>query len=537
MLTDFRALFSIHLNGVWRRRWWGLLIAWIFCIAGWLVVSTLPNRYNAEARVYVDTDSLLRPLLTGLTVSPNIDQQIAVMQRTLLSRPMLEQLARMTDLDLLVNSPIEREEMITSLTARIAIRPQALRNFFSISFTDPEPQTAHRVVQSLLTLFVETNLGVNRRDMQTAQGFLDTQIKEYERRLQEAERRLAEFKQVNIDRLPQSGSFAATAAALTAQRQQLARDLESARIRRENVRRQLATTPQFLQVDTTPQIVIGGTAETNPLLARIQEQERNLDQLLLRFTAQHPDVIATRRIIEQLKKQHEEEEKVAASRNADRAAGRPVTDNRPRATVPNPLYDQLRLRLVEEENNVQTMEQRLRETDVEVEKQRSIARSVPEVEAEYANLNRDYGIIRKNYEELLSRRETSRISQAVDDKRDTVQFRVIDPPRVPTIPSFPNRILFMAGVLGVGIVAGIGFALGLSLLSDAFPNTARLRQVFNLPVLGSVTALVSPSERRRRLAGTLGFGAICVLLIMAFGGMMLLLDRMPFGLGFALDLA
>jgi len=83
----------------WRRRWWGVVVAWLVCIVGWTWVMTIPDRYQASARVYVDTQSLLQPLLAGLAVQPSVNQQITMMTRQLVSRPTLEKVARMTDLD------------------------------------------------------------------------------------------------------------------------------------------------------------------------------------------------------------------------------------------------------------------------------------------------------------------------------------------------------------------------------------------------------------------------------------------------------
>ncbi|MFN0000576.1 MAG: Wzz/FepE/Etk N-terminal domain-containing protein, partial [Burkholderiaceae bacterium] len=87
-------------RGMWRHRWPAMLVAGLVAVAGIVVVLAVPDKYEASARIYVDTQSILQPLMAGMTVAPNIDQQVAMLSRTLISRPNVEKLVRMADLDL-----------------------------------------------------------------------------------------------------------------------------------------------------------------------------------------------------------------------------------------------------------------------------------------------------------------------------------------------------------------------------------------------------------------------------------------------------
>src|SRR5689334_454210 len=108
------------LRGMWHRRWIGVGTAWIVAIIAVAVVYKIHEKYEASARVYVDTESLLRPLLAGLVIQPNLDQQVALMSRTLISRPNVEKLIRMADLDLRT-SPSGREELVDKVTKTIKL--------------------------------------------------------------------------------------------------------------------------------------------------------------------------------------------------------------------------------------------------------------------------------------------------------------------------------------------------------------------------------------------------------------------------------
>src|SRR6476646_9921819 len=182
------------LRGIWHRRWIGLAVAWLAAIIGVAVVYKIPEKYEASARVYVDTESLLRPLLAGLAIQPNLDQQVALMSRTLISRPNVEKLIRMSDLDLQTRTNAEREDLVDAITKSIRLEGNVAQNLYVISYRDSNPTQARKVVQSLLTIFVESSLGDKRQDTQAAVKFLDDQIKGYEKNLRASENKIKEFR-------------------------------------------------------------------------------------------------------------------------------------------------------------------------------------------------------------------------------------------------------------------------------------------------------------------------------------------------------
>ncbi len=139
--------------------------------------------------------------MAGLAVQPNIDQQIAMLSRTLISRPNVEKLITMADLDLGVERAEQREALITRLSSGPAhpVRSTATTSSRCLTPT-PEPERAQRVVQSLLSLFVESGLGSKRQDADAARRFIEEQIRSYEQKLTEAENRVKEFRLRNMAR-------------------------------------------------------------------------------------------------------------------------------------------------------------------------------------------------------------------------------------------------------------------------------------------------------------------------------------------------
>ena len=169
----------------------------------------MPDQYEASARVYVDTSSVLRPLLEGIAINTgDTRQKIFLMTRTLLSRPNLEKVMRMTDLDLQATTEAEKDEIVDELKETIRFSGTSRENLYTISYENDSPDLAKLVVKSLLTIFMESNLGEVRKDQDSATQFLEQQKAEYERRMRELENELTRFKQRNLTLLPEgSGGY------------------------------------------------------------------------------------------------------------------------------------------------------------------------------------------------------------------------------------------------------------------------------------------------------------------------------------------
>ena len=200
-MDSVRVMLSQYLRAAWRRRWMGVIVAWLVCGMGWVGVYTIPNQFESGARLFVDADAVLTPLLRGLAADSAPTTQLEILQRTLLSRPNMEKLVSKTDLDLTLNSPSDRERLLTRLAAEIKVMPQT-KNLFTITYRDKSPKLAHDVVQTLLTIFVESATGGSRSDMENARRFLERQIQSYEQQLRAAEKRRADFRARYIEILP-----------------------------------------------------------------------------------------------------------------------------------------------------------------------------------------------------------------------------------------------------------------------------------------------------------------------------------------------
>ncbi|PZP96716.1 MAG: chain length-determining protein [Variovorax paradoxus] len=498
---------STFAKGAWKHRWWGLLAAWVVAIIGSAVVLRIPDKYEASARIFVDTQSILKPLMSGLAVQPNVNQQVVMLSRTLINRPNVEKLVRMADLDLNIDSPAARERLIDTLMSTLEIRGAGRDNLYTITYRDSVPPRAQKVVQSLVSIFVESSLGDSRKDTAAAQKFISEQIRMYETRLEEAETRLKEFRLRNIELQSTAGpDVASRIGELGAQYNNAKLELVEAERARDSAKRQLES--ERAQVAKAAK---SGDAErlfpTPEIDGRLTEQKRNLDNLLQRYTEQHPDVTATRRSIKELEEQKSKE--VEALRKA--AVSDPITGSNSSLAV-----QELGRLLATAEVRVASLSARVAEFGARYARAQEQAKTAPQIEAEYAQLNRDYAVNKKNYEDLVTRRESASMTGNLDSVAGVADFRLIDPPRVSQRPVAPNRSLLLVGALVASLAVGVAVALALSQLRPVFHNAHALRNAVALPLLGVVTLVVSDEAKRSERRNLWKFAAASGSLVVCF---------------------
>jgi polysaccharide chain length determinant protein (PEP-CTERM system associated) len=520
-VTPIKSLIWDYALAMWRRRWYAAGVAWLVCVSGWALVAMLPNTYTAKTRIYVDADTMLRPLLRGIAVDTNVLNEVDIMQRTLLSRPNLQKVARLADLDLGAKSLADQETVIADLQRKIKIASQA-RSLFELSYEGTQPQTAKKVIQSLLDIFVEGNLGNSRRDMVQAQSFINEQIREYEKQLEQAERRLADFKAQNLGFLPGDSNYTAKLEVARNEAAKTQGELAEVRRSREELRKQLTEVPKTIETVNVGSLgpdLGGPLGPSGPALGdgvlRVPELEQKLKTLRLRFTDRHPDVIETRRLLELAKQ--EEAERAAKEAEGTPAAPQPGSV---KTTASNPVYEQLKLQQVQQDQLIATLESRLERNQGDVRRWEQLARSVPGVAAEMSRLDRDYNVIKRNYDELLARREAARIGQDLETQTKSVQFRLVDPPEVPAKPSGPNRLLFVSAVFVVGLALGCVFAFFMSQLDSTMRHVEQVRAAFKLPILGGVSMIQSAWAARRQRIEVASFGLACLSLLGAYLGLL-----------------
>jgi polysaccharide chain length determinant protein (PEP-CTERM system associated) len=491
----------IALRGMWRRRWIGLAVAWAVAVVGAVVLMRIPDRYEASARVFVDTQTVLKPLMTGLAIQPNVDQQISMLARTLIARPNIEKIIRSSDLDVTVNTQIDKDKLVDKLISRIKFIGSGRENIYSITYQDESPERAKRVVQDLLSLFVESGVGNKRRDAEGARRFIDEQIKGYEKKLEEAENRVKDFKLKNLGYIGTGKDYFTRMNAMSEEVQTKRLELRAAQESRDALKRELVGEDPLMLPETTT----GGVSPEFD--ARIADQKKLLDELMRRYTDQHPDVLATQRLINQL----EEQKKQNLEARRKEAAQTPAKFS----TSTNPVFQQIKISLADAEASVAALRARLAESEVRLSQLQAAAGRAPQIEAEMAQLNRDYDVLHKNYELLVARRESATMAEDVDSTARMADFRIIDPPRISPKVVFPNRLALVPLVLALALAAGLAVALVVSQVLPTFHEPKQLRATTQRAVLGSISLQATlPMIRRKRVTNAAFAGGLASLLVM-----------------------
>jgi polysaccharide chain length determinant protein (PEP-CTERM system associated) len=458
--------------------------------------------YEARATVFVDTRTALRPVLQGLAVEQDVDAELNFVRQSLLGAPQLDTIAH--DVRLLgpeLTDVRERVRVIDDLRDHIAITVTSASSregdrdagsIYGIVYQDRDRDRSLKVVGALLNTLIVHTLGGKRQGSQDAQKFLETQIKDYETRLRAAEDRLAEFKKQNVGAMPteQGGYFARLQTEMDAVKTAQT-SLSVALSRRDELSRQLHG--ESTVTAASGAVPLLGTAAhpsgAGDTLSRIRETQQRLDELLLNYTDKHPDVIAARQTLAELNERREAE--LDALRRGDVSA---VANSGAGA---NPVYQSIQVALNQADVEIATLRRQLGDHQSRVADLRRALDTMPKVEADYAQLNRDYDVNKTQYTGLLTQLEKAKLGQEADTS-GSVRFEIVEPPNAEYRPVSPRRVLLVLAVFALAIAIGAGLAYLLQILRPVFWSVRTLTENTGATVLGAVSGAFPQVLRRRK---------------------------------------
>ena len=524
------------LRGSWRFRTIALAAAWGFCLLGWLAVLSVQNVYEASARVYLDTQGALRPLLKGLAVEPDIESELNVVRQAMVSGPAVEAVARDVGVDLSGSTPKERELALLSFKNRIAIsrdsQASSSDGVYRIAFQSNNREQSLGVVKRLLDSFVEGTLGNKRTGQVDAQRFLTDQITEYEKRLSAAEDRLASFKKLNVGKMPtDKGDYFSRLQTEMTGLNDVTAALSMAEARRDELTRQLSGEEPYLFGFDNSNSTATASPASGDVATRIQELERRREELLLRYTPKHPELVALDRTLSDLRIRQDAELKRVR-------AGMKATGDLSSSLKVNPVYQSVQIQAKQAAVQVAELRRDAALRGARVGELRRMVNSVPEVEAELSRLNRDYEVTRSQYQALIQRLDTAKLSNEAD-KTGTVTFKIIEPPSVPETPVSAKRGLLLSGVLFLGLGGGAGLAYLLNLLRPVFFDWRAMGQFVGAPVIGHVQLFGNGDDTNGEHRQMVQFWAAAASLLLAFGVVLVwsdagarMIGKLGTGLGF-----
>lgn len=506
-----------HGLGMWQYRWYAMAMAWMIILAGWVIVSRTPDKYTAEALIHADTTTILKPLLKGLVLEEDgASQQLNLMTQLLTSRPNLEQVAYKVGFDRQVQLPEQWEIILYRLKNNISIVGSKTNfnvsnlDLYNISYLDKNPELAKQVVKALIDTFMEQTVERTRQDGEAARQFLEQQIEAYEKKLTVAENRLREFKRQHIDVLPEKEQdYFARLQELQSESENIKLQIIETESQRNTLQQQLAAIPIGQRAVSTE-----GSPLLTPTESRLLKLQERLDDMLLNYTETHPDVIATKKSISELEKKRKVELKEMLSNN-------PASST----AVANPEYKQLRLRLGEFVRKLAALRARQDEYDRRIQQLQQQRETLPIVETELQRLNRDYEINKERYNNLVERRASVKMSEAIQQADEEVKFEIVEMPRVLMWKTWRKRIILLTGVLIAGLGGGLMLAFALSKIHPAIYSRYTLSEATGFPIFGAIPEALTPSICKRRRFELAGFALISLVMIAIYGYVLFLQFR------------
>jgi polysaccharide chain length determinant protein (PEP-CTERM system associated) len=490
-----------YLKGALKYKWVVIIIAWVICLSGWIYVSAMPNKYTSQAKVHVETRTMLQPLLSGMTIESDLRGLLRLMQQLMFTKNNLEQIIKLSELGSTVKTAREQNKLMEDLKRDIHINGGA-EDMFIIQYEAKNPDQAKNVVQAVLTVFSEQTQLSTIGNVDSAQRFIDEQIQEYEMRLRNGEKARENFKRANLGLLPNEGGDQFN------QIQQITAAMEESKlVLKETISKKEALKKQLADA------LSSGTSDSADLSTpddpQITDLKQKKDELLIRYTENHPSVVYIDKTIKELKKHYAEKQaKLAKEGGLDPSV------------MTNPYVQSIQVALNQVDGEIASINSRIDNFQKRLQKAQDELNARLSIETEIQNLNRDYEAIRSNYNRLLASKETAAMSQKVDNQAEGLKFKIADPPNSPLQPSSPKRKLLFSGVLIAGIIFGWAVALLLYLIRPTIMTITQLRQITGLPVLGCVSMKTNAVQSEKNKKDAIRFSIATLGLVVIYIGFM-----------------
>jgi polysaccharide chain length determinant protein (PEP-CTERM system associated) len=515
-----------------RRRW--LLIGPLFLgvLGGLLYSRSQPSLYRSDAVIQVVPQRVPESYVSA-TVTERVEDRLRALAQQVLSRTQLEKL--ITDFDLF---PDERrkyplEDVVHIMTERVLIEPlataqtsrrEAQSEAFRISFDYKDAAIAQKVVEQLATFFINTNASERNTQAEETSKFLEAQMNDARTRLEAQEKKLKAFRERNAGRLPTQmqtnmQAIQNTQMALQAMVESLARDRD-----RKMVLERLYTDAAADAAAGPP--ATGGAAQAATMTPqqKLEAARSVLAQMETRLSPKHPDVVRTKRLIEDLEKQ------VAAGdlqRPLSPGAGTDQSATPEEARRRDKLRE-MRAEIESLDRQIAFKESEERRLRAEIGVYQARLEAVPGVESEWVALTRDYDTLQASYRELLAKSENSKMAESLEQRAIGEQFHILDPARMPLKPHSPNRVRINL----IGTLAGLG--LGLLLLGLAQYRDSTMRSeadvlgAIDLPVLVLVPLVATEADLRQQRQRRQIAAAAVIMIAVATGAMFWFLQLWKF---------
>lgn len=499
MISGDSAQFGMYWEIAVRRKWWIFLCAIGMFIFTLVLAARLPNIYKAETVIQVDSAQVMAPLVAPIN-NGDIAGRLATLQQQVLSPTRLKKLVESEGLFPDKTGHRTEEQIVKSLQKSIIVdvgAPGAGKlSTFKIAYSSPRQNEVAKVANDLAQMFIDENESARIRFAEDTTQFLQEQMADTKRELDEKDAQLSAIKSRNILELPESKPYHMEALANLRTQVQAIQDKIQQDQREKNVLESM-----LLSGDDAPTIDVGngaaGGGPTNPYDAQIAKLESKLSELRSRYGPGHPDVRRTQDELDRLK--------AKAAADVKNNPGQSAEAQKPLIQAPkkrrNPVVEAQIANLDEE---IQTQTRSLQPLQAQMQTHEQKLEQMPAFEQQITRLQQDYDALKLQYAGLREKEKTAEISHALEVHQKGEKFEVLDAAVTPHAPAFPNRpLIAIAGLFG-GLLAGVALAVLVDMSDVSVRSESEASRILGRPVLSAVPEIISAQERRSERARAFG---------------------------------
>jgi len=447
----------------------------LFLAMGWF----WPKVYMSSSTILVDQQNILQPLMQGTTVTTEVHDRAKLAREVIFSRKAMSEVLEKSGWSLESLTGLEKERIIANIEGASRIS-SAGPNLLRINFQDADPEHAYTVAKNLTDVFIDQSLLAKQKESREAFEFIDRQVKQYLAKLQAAEKALEVFNSANFDARPGSKDEVSTRIRTLRDRMDATSlELRELKIQNETLKKQLSGEAAITE----------NLTREGQYRQRLVGLEEQLADARLQFFDAHPDIVKIKTQITSIEQSLLAEQR----RSALTIEGGGVSGVSGAATT-SLLYQELRSQLANTETKLASLNARRDETRKLLAKEEDRIIRINGVEAQLAELTRDYQTNEGVYQDLSRNREAARISMNIDKENQGLTFKVQEPAVLPLTPLGVRLMHFMAAGFVLSFAFPIGLIFGLTLIDQKVRSSRVVSEALGLPVLATVYNMDTPTE-------------------------------------------
>jgi succinoglycan biosynthesis transport protein ExoP len=479
-----------YLNLLRKRRYVFIATALIIITGAVLAGYVLPKVYEAKSTVFIERN-VIESLVKDIAITPSMKDRLDVLSYALKSRNLLLKVVGDVGFGVDPNNAAATEKLLERIRKNTDITTDVPRrggemNLFIISYRDRNPRRAQEFTNALVSRYIEENTSEKREEAYGANRFLGEQIKHFKGKMDDAEAKIVNFrKEKGIFVVVDEGKLVEEIKAHQEKLDELKVDRMEVEAKRELLKKQLKEENPYT-------VAILGRRADDPG-SRLLMLQNKLNELMMKYTENYPEVIRTKAEIESLKMQMKNNE---AGKKDNASAEPDASGSETEMSTLNPMYQQIKEQLAKTGIDLVALAAREAHLKELIASKEAHLRDIPVEKKKLMDMERERDTYKKIYEDLIHRLGQSEVSKQMEVQDKAATFRVVDPAVLPTKPVSPDKVKLMLAGIFMGLAGGLAMVIGLDSLDKSVKTVDSLRPLA-VPVLAVIPSIQNEGELRK----------------------------------------